>query len=75
MKILTEPGYPFTVAEEREVVRDVTEKRCYVGLDCDTELETDELPDGNIITREMLIQPSFIGQRIPLLFFPYCCEV
>ena len=55
MKILTEPGYPFTAAAEREIVRDVTEERCYAGLDCGTKLETDELPDGNIITREMLI--------------------
>ena len=59
MEILTEPGYPFTAAAEGEIVRDVSEKRCCVGLDCDTELETDELPDGNIITREMSIQPSY----------------
>ena len=58
MKILTEPVYSFTAAAERETVRDVAEKRCYVGLDCDTELETGELPDGNIIMREMLFQPS-----------------
>ena len=49
MKILTEPEYSFTSAADREIVRDVTGKRCYVGLDCDTEFETDELPDGNII--------------------------
>ena len=59
MEILTEPGYPFTAAAESEIVRDVSEKWCCVGLDCDTELETDELPDGNIITREMSIQPSY----------------
>ena len=67
MKVLTAPGYPFTAAAESEIVRDVTEKRCYVGSDCDTELET--------VTREMLIQPSFVGQRIPRLFFPCGCEV
>ena len=49
MEILTEPEYSFTAAAEREIVRDVTEKRCNIGLDCDTELETDELLDGNIL--------------------------
>ena len=57
------------------MVRGVTDKRCYAGLFCDKELQADELPDGNIITRAMLIRPSFIGQRIPRLFFPYGCEV
>ena len=55
--ILTDPVYSFTVATESSIVRDVTEKRCYVGFDCDTDLETDELPDGNIIMREILIWP------------------
>ena len=48
-KILTEAEYSFTATVERETVRDVTEKPCYIGLDYDTELETDELPDGNIV--------------------------
>ena len=75
MKSLTEPEYSFTAAAEREIVRDVTEKRCYIGLDCDTELETDELPDRNIIIvctkcfRCVKCYPSFIGQRIPRHFF------
>jgi actin-related protein len=60
VKLLSEVGQSFASSAEREIVRDIKEKLCYVALDFDAEMKsfadssamdkTYELPDGNTVT-------------------------
>ncbi|CAM0883716.1 unnamed protein product [Alopecurus aequalis] len=76
---LTERGYTFATAAEREVVSDIKEKLAYVAVDYEQELlvraaaveKSYELPDGQVIRvgaerfrcPEMLFQPWVVGME------------
>ena len=72
MKLLQTAGYTFTTTAEKEIVRDIKEKKAYVALDYEAELvkaETSEeikvnyeLPDGQVITfgKERFMCPELL---------------
>jgi actin-related protein len=79
VKILTDRGYSFTTAADRDVAGGIKEKLCYVALDFEQEMAAaatslEKLfyrPDGHIISigderfrcPEALFQPSFLGME------------
>ena len=82
MKILIKPECSFTAAAEREIVWDVRESLCCVGLDYDTQLKstaescdketTCELPEGNIkvVGAERFCSVAFCSSPVPLVKKP-----
>lgn len=76
LKLLTEIGRRFSTSAEKEIVKNIKEKACYVALNFENEKKNVdffdyELPDGNNIVikdqrircPEVLFNPSIIGKE------------
>ena len=88
MKLLTQSGYSFTTTAEREIVRDMKEKLCYVKATPDAQFNGDsksyELPDGQVrflpfnhIFRAAICFRFFLQYlfRILINLFLFCFEM
>ena len=90
MTLLNERGYSFSTSTEREIVRDIKEKLCYVALDYDQDMmgfelsadsevpleQTYELPDNQVVTigNEQFRCPEALFQP-SLLGNMECCGI
>ena len=73
--ILTERGYSFSTTAEREILRDVHKKLCYLALDFDIDMKeasessdkekTYELPDGTALLSRWCSQRRVLSARLP----------
>ncbi|XP_035696347.1 actin-5-like isoform X1 [Branchiostoma floridae] len=87
MKLLTERGYSFVTSAEREIVRDLKEKTCFVSMNFEEEMmriamnteqmykRTFELPDGQKVTigSERFRAPEALFQ--PSFLGMECCGI
>ncbi|XP_059488463.1 actin-like [Neocloeon triangulifer] len=78
MKMLTNGAFNFSTTAEREIVRDIKEKLCFVAPESEHRVKSSKvekayiLPDGQVITLgkerylcpELLFQPSLLGMDV-----------